>query len=41
MIQIGQAGHDLTEVQKDLSQGTRVMQMSVDAENVERYDKRW
>ena len=40
MIQIGQAEHNLTTVQKDLFQGTRVMQIDADAENAERYSKR-
>ena len=40
MIQIGQAEHDLTRVQKDLSQETRVMQIGADAKSVERYGKR-
>ena len=40
MIQLGQAECDLTRVQKNLSQETRVIQIDTDAESVERYGKR-
>ena len=38
--QIDQAEHNLTEVQKNMSQGTRVMWIGADAESVKRYGKR-